>query len=160
VINSRCGDSFVDHLAVVLVVDRAGADIGGQDQPVGGGEGLTVVALHPAATAQRLHPRLRIGDIGHALGGLGLDPSVVGGRARLVELGLRLAHPGILLDRHRAPPRTAPQLSRSGIERGPAGVFGLRGGDRRGQSPLGQRHLCLNRNPAGHLKRPGNPGGS
>jgi len=68
-----CGDGLFDHLGVVLTVGGARARTGGQDQPVGGGDRLTVVALQPAAATQRLKPRLRIGDVGDALDGLGCN---------------------------------------------------------------------------------------
>src|SRR4029453_14734079 len=97
----RCGDGLFDQVAVVLVVDWAGAHAGGHNQPIRGGDRLTVVALHPAATAHRLHPRLRVGDVSDAL--IGLRLGRLGGGAGgfggpcLVKLGLGLAPPTVLL---------------------------------------------------------------
>ena len=66
------------------------------------------------------------------------------------SFGLGLAHPGVLLDRHRAPPRP-PLPHRGGLDRGPGSVLVLRGGDRLGQLALGQRRLHLDWDPTGHL---------
>jgi len=104
----------------------------------------------PMLCAHRLHPRLRVGDVRHALIGPSLGRLGGAGRfggARLVKLGLGLAHSAVPLDRHR--PATTPVPRRE---------LGFIGGDRLGQPRLGQCHFHLDRSPTGQLVPGSDPG--